>query len=482
MNFYSWCLQHDRQDILNMWIDEADANNVPCYSHKKYKIKCPKCGKETDLSLSSVVNNPRFQFKCSYCNSFGVWCEQNNSKWLQYWDYDKNKVSPYEVSKTNGLKAFFKCSRGLHESEPTRISDITSYKRVPYHCDRCNSFEQWCIDNGHQDLLNRWDYELNKITPDLVSFGSNKKYYFKCPIGKHASEQKLLTNVLKQEGSRACLACNSFATKQIELLGEDLFNKYWSDKNTLDPYQVTPKSAKKAWFNCLENDSHPPYQAYILDFSAGSRCPYCSHHKVISTESVGAKYPSIIDVWSEKNKKDCFEVSPQSNKKYLFNCSIHGEYEAQLCTAIKRTIWCPMCNNVPNSSNLQRRVAEYIQAQYHYTLMHEQSCSLYPINPKTNCHLPYDNEIVELKMIIEVMGRQHYEPNMFTELTARHYGKSIEEAFAYEQWKDEFKKQYVLDHGYYYLAIPYWTEKAEEYKKLIDDAISIRKKDLCISP
>ena len=42
------------------------------------------------------------------------------------------------------------------------------------------SFAEWCRDNNHQDLLNKWDYELNNVSPDDVAFQSNKYYYFKC--------------------------------------------------------------------------------------------------------------------------------------------------------------------------------------------------------------------------------------------------------------------------------------------------------------
>ena len=47
------------------------------------------------------------------------------------------------------------------------------------------SFEKWCKDNKRQDLLDRWDYELNDISPSKISYKSNKKYWFKCPRNIH---------------------------------------------------------------------------------------------------------------------------------------------------------------------------------------------------------------------------------------------------------------------------------------------------------
>lgn len=37
------------------------------------------------------------------------------------------------------------------------------------------------------------------------------------------------------------------------------------------------------------------------------------------------------------------------------------------------------------------------------------------------------------------------------------------------QERDLFKKNYALNNNYFYLEIPYWTEKDESYKKLIDN-------------
>ena len=48
---------------------------------------------------------------------------------------------------------------------------------------------------------------------------------------------------------------------------------------------------------------------------------------------------------------------------------------------------------------------------------------------------------------------------------------SLQEAFEYQLWKDEYKKQYALSQGYHYLEIPYWTEHDGSYQQLIDDTI-----------
>ena len=60
------------------------------------------------------------------------------------------------------------------------------------------SFYQWCIEHSRQGVLDRWDYELNRCSPNDISYGSNNKYWFKCDkYVEHKSELKRILNFVK---------------------------------------------------------------------------------------------------------------------------------------------------------------------------------------------------------------------------------------------------------------------------------------------
>ena len=103
--------------------------------------------------------------------------------------------------------------------------------------------------------------------------------------------------------------------------------------------------------------------------------------------------------------------------------------------------------------------------------MHEHSCTIVPKNPKTKMPLPFDNEIKELKLIIEVHGSQHYTLDFIKNINKC----SKEEALKllhYQQLKDRYKRMYAIQSMYEYLEIPYTTFNSEDtYKKLIDNKI-----------
>jgi hypothetical protein len=118
------------------------------------------------------------------------------------------------------------------------------------------------------------------------------------------------------------------------------------------------------------------------------------------------------------------------------------------------------------------KVDEYLNS-LKYVILHEYNCTIKPINPKTKYPLPYDNEIKELKLIIEVNGIQHYNrDSIWIDNCAKKKGILKKDYLHYQQLKDRYKRIYAKSKGYNYLEIPYWTDdKKETWKKLIDDKI-----------
>ena len=113
--------------------------------------------------------------------SFYNWCIKNKKEeYLSLWDYEKNDITPKDISFSSHKKAYFKCRRNIHSSELYTIGELTrkDSKRSSILCSKCNSFGQLCVDNNKNELLGLWDYELNgDITPFDVPKSSKKKYY-----------------------------------------------------------------------------------------------------------------------------------------------------------------------------------------------------------------------------------------------------------------------------------------------------------------
>lgn len=420
--------------------------------------------------------------------TFYDWCIKNNRQdLLNRWDYSMNNNNPDEIGYSTDIKYYFKCASGKHPSTPYKISNITRYwDKAKVECVYCNSFAQWGIDNICEDFLERyWDYDKNvDVDPWLLPKAARQRIWLKCQDANYHNSYDIITDSF-YAGQR-CPYCSrkrihpqdSFAAYNTRRLGESFLEKYWDyDKNTVNPYAISSHADScKVWIKCQDVDYHDSYEVRPRDYSNGkSNCPYCHMIKVHPLDSLGEKYPEVFDVWSDKNKVSPYEISPHSDKKMYFkcNCGKHSDYFERVQRVVDREFECVQCRIEDTQSHLQTKVNKYLKS-LNYTYYNEYDCSLLGTNPKTGRRLPYDTEVIiddTHRLIIEVMGQQHYEVCSWHKLIADKKGITPEEELKYIQYKDELKRRYAIEQGYEYLAVPYWTEKDHSYKSLINEKI-----------
>lgn len=364
---------------------------IPRYKNKHGKFTVSRGTKilikikDIQLGSGSLINA-----KCDGDN-----CENSYlvMKWCDYLRYVKDNEKIY----------CSKCAKKLFAGK--------SYSKTIL--EKGISFEQWCIENNRQDVLDRWDYNLNNCKPDEINHGTNVKYYFKCNKDIHESELKYIKSfTMQNKNSINCKACNSFAQYLIDTYGDSALDLYWSNKNTVSPWDISKCSTIKIYIKCKKNQIHDDYLISCQNFLKGHRCKNCSDEM---TESL-----------------------------------------------------------------LQNKIRLYLN-YLGFNILHESNCTLNPINTiehisiKVKGILRYDNEIIlsnEKHIFIEVNGVQHYKITGFHRKQSKSYNTTSEYELEYQKAKDEYKKQYVLERGHYFLEIPYYTDNKEEtWKKLIDEKI-----------
>lgn len=340
------------------------------------------------------------------------------------------------------------------------------------------SFYDWCIENDRQDLLDRWDYKLNKKSPKEVSFKISSKIYFKCPHNKHESTGIFLyARFVSGNYDIPCIGCNSFGQWGIDNIGKDFLEKYWDyDKNQIDPMVISKCSHAKIYIKCQHKEYHGSYCIRVYDFTLGNdRCPYCSRRSLHPYDSLGYVRPESLVVWSNLNKDTPFDIAPKSNQHRWFKCqnNKHKDYKSLVYRANNRNFECPKCHNEQNDSYLQKIVDYYIENTYSYEYLKEYDCTLQCINPDTGYILPYDRELIigDKHLFIEVQGLQHYKMCLLTKKNALEHCISTEQEFELQKYRDKIKKDYVIKNGYEFLEIPYTCEENESYKTLIDNKI-----------
>ena len=443
-----------------------NGKNVKYYENLGYKIPkinngygritIPK-GTKIKVKIKDIPKGShiKVKVKCDKCNEIHL---------VEYRQYIK------QYNKNNNIFCL-KCS---YENRTNNVS-----KKIKYE----DSFKYWCLEHNKYDILNRWDYNLNNKNPEEIKYKTNNKYYFKCPRELHDSELKRISDFTNgHSGTMDCKQCNSFAQWGIDNICEDFIEKYWDyDKNTLNPWEINHSSNKKVWIKCQEKDYHKSYEVACNNFTCGKcRCPYCSGKKVNEKDSLNEYIINNLGeeflycVWSNKNNKSSLDYLPYSSKYVFWKCpnGIHKDFKRKISESTAYNFRCPICSQENNESILQEKVRLYLES-LRYTILHETKCTIIPRNPKTNRLLPFDNEIKELKLIIEVNGSQHYKLTNFHNLSAKHFNTTPEYELHYQKVKDRYKRIIAKQNGYSYLEIPYWTDnKNEEWKQLIENAIN----------
>ncbi len=229
-----------------------------------------------------------------------------------------------------------------------------------------------------------------------------------------------------------------------------------------------------AYFKCPLG-IHPSEKKNINNFTNGHlntlNCKMCN--------SLGCLFPESIEFWSDDNEKSPFYYDKKSNDRVYWKCSEgkHEDFEREIYHSLNLNFRCPECIQERDESFLQESTRIYLENicdKYGWKLNHEKSCELNCKNPETNRRFLYDNEIISnyFKLIVEVHGIQHYKNNLWAKKTAKRNGTTPQQELDYIQWKDQYKMDYALSQGYYYLAIPYWADdKDETWKQLIDDKL-----------
>lgn len=109
------------------------------------------------------------------------------------------KRERYWVCKCNCEKETIKPIRKDHLlfGETLSCGCIASEKTKQRNIENSTSFFDWCNKNQRKDLLERWDYDLNAMSPKDIARYSRVKIYLKCPSGKHSSHAHHLSSHAK---------------------------------------------------------------------------------------------------------------------------------------------------------------------------------------------------------------------------------------------------------------------------------------------
>jgi len=244
-----------------------------------------KMGDEFEVKVEDMQNGSRenVDVECDGCTKL------LHVVWTDYRGHVREDGKYYCVKCANNLFGKFK-------SNKTKLG-------------KSKSFYQWCYDNLPKEdadkILARWDYKLNGVSPDDVTFGSDKKYWFKCgDYESHIPEQKSINWFTHgHKGSVECNQCNSISITNLPLVSYIV--------NKKDIYEYSQGSGKKILMRCPDCG----YEKLMIPntfIRSGFSCPRCSD---------GVSYPEKF-LFSMMEQLDIY-FGTQLSKLTFFWC---GDY------------------------------------------------------------------------------------------------------------------------------------------------------------
>ena len=196
------------------------------------------------------------------------------------------------------------------------------------------------LSKVHPELISEWSDKNYPLTPDNITFGSNKIVWWKGSCGHEwqasVKSRSSGENCPICSGKRVATGINDLATLKPELVKE------WSDKNTLKPTEVTVGSHKKIIWKCkLGHEWKATVKSRTLN---GTGCPYCSHNSILAGfNDLASQFPDVAAEWSERNKMKPTRVTAFSNQKVWWKCSKGHEWNALISTRSYGSK-CPYCS------------------------------------------------------------------------------------------------------------------------------------------
>ncbi len=216
------------------------------------------------------------------------------------------------------------------------------------------------------ELINEWDFNKNAgVDPQSVSYGSMRKYWWKCPICNYNWQMSPNARTNQRQGCPKCSGpkrVNSYINTLLnykESLAETnhpVLDEWDYERNDILPSQITKSSGRKVWWKCKKCGGCWLAEINNRTKENGTKCPYCAGHKVLKGfNDLATTHSELLSEWNyEKNNgKSPDMYSAGSSVRIWWKCTICG-YEWQT-TINQRTDGekCPVCQR-KRVSNMQQ--------------------------------------------------------------------------------------------------------------------------------
>lgn len=262
------------KDIADKYSISRERVRQILYRHPDFeRYKCEQKEEKLKSKETKIISEKSKTEKDLYERSIGFLYPEKVS---ELWDYQKNgDLEPYKILSGNTtVEIWLRCSNG--HGWKKKVKDITTIWRrnetsgCPVCAGKSKKVQkQPILIDAYPDLVNQyWNFEKNQalnLDPKIITCGSNKKAWFKCPHDDNEWQVQIVSLINQQwsKDNPGCSICNGTEDRKkgtwqrqpfLGIEFPEQVEKYWfyeaNNKLGLDPMKLTTKSSKEAFFKC----------------------------------------------------------------------------------------------------------------------------------------------------------------------------------------------------------------------------------------
>lgn len=260
------------------------------------------------------------------------------------WDYEKNDISPNEITVGSSKKVWWECEKG--HSWEAFISNRAKGNGCPYCSGRNPVVGQNDLQTLRPDILKEWDWEKNSILPNRFTLHSMKKVWWLCEKG-HSWQAQICERV---KGSNCPYCTNKklmIGFNDLETRNPELLKEWDYERNEILPSQVLYGTARKVWWKCEKGHS---WEASISTRSRTRKngkesfCPICIGKRVLTGfNDLKTLNPALAKEWDyDLNELLPSQVTQWSTKKVWWKCKNGHSWKARVMNRSAGNN-CPYC-------------------------------------------------------------------------------------------------------------------------------------------
>jgi len=322
----------DRRDLMDQWDFEkntADPAHLTVGSGQRAWWICDK-GHSWEAEVKGRVRGTG----CPYCAGKKALLGFNDletcrPKLAEEWDYEKNRLTPSQVTFGSKKRVWWICDTG-HSWEAT-IGSRSNGSGCPVCVGRTAFAGHNDLHTLRPDLAQEWNYDKNKVPPSQFTVGSSKAVWWLCEK-RHSWKTSIANRSNKKTGTGCPYCAGKVAipgVNDLQTLNTRLAAEWDFEKNEILPSDVTLRSNKEAWWICGKGHS---WKATVDTRSVGRGCPYCAGKRVLEgfndLQTLNSKLAREWDY--DKNKLLPTQVTTGSGKMVWWICEKGHSWEAKV--------------------------------------------------------------------------------------------------------------------------------------------------------